>query len=267
MRSMSPRVLATVVALVVVCSGALTVWAGSVAEPPRPAQRPVTTVLFGDERVDEYAWLRERENPAVIAHLEAENAYTDAMLTHTAALQETLYDEMLSRIQETDLTVPVRDGDWLYYTRTEEGKDYEIYCRRAYPDGEERVYLDVNERAKGFAYYDITGTAISPDHRTLAFLEDTTGDDLSDLRFMDLTTGIVREEKVEGVSSFTVEFDGTGSAVYYTRVDEARRPHQVWRHTLGTSAASDELVYEETDGRFRAGVGRKKEKIDRKSVV
>lgn len=225
-------------------------------QPPRPAAHPVTTALFNDARTDDYAWLRERENAEVIAHLEAENAYFDAMMARTARLQDTLYEEMLSRIVETDDSVPERDGDWWYYDRTEEGLDYALLCRRPWPDGPEQVYLDINELAEPHAYYDLTRAAVSPDHRVLAFMEDTSGDDLSDLRFMDMDTGRIWNERVPSVSSFSLTFDATGQAVYYTKPDATRRPYQVWRHRLGTSFASDELLYEETDGRFFVTVDR-----------
>jgi oligopeptidase B len=152
---------------------------GIVAAPPQPPvaeRRPVAVSRHGDTRVDDYAWLRDRNDPAVIAYLEAENSYTKAVTADTRALEKTLYDEMLGRIKQTDLTVPYRDGSYYYYSRTVEGLDYPIYCRKLGSlEAAEEVLIDVNELAEGHHYYRITSRAVSPDHRYLAYAVDTTG--------------------------------------------------------------------------------------------
>jgi len=158
--------------------------------PPEAPRRPVETTLHGVTWVDPYAWLRNKQSPEVIEHLEAENAHAEAAMAHTEDLQQTLYDEMLGRLKQTDLSVPVKDGGYFYYSRTEEGKDYPIYCRRAGSmEAPEEVYLDVNEAAEGFEYFRITSRDISPDGRWLAMNVDTSGAERVDLYIKDLETG------------------------------------------------------------------------------
>ena len=145
--------------------------------PPSAPRRPITTVRFGESFTDEFAWLRDKENPETIAYLEAENAYASAMLAPTDGLQEELYREMLGRIKETDLSVPVRrDGYW-YYTRTEEGKQYAIHCRRAdgAPEGQEEILIDVNALAQGKPFMSLGAFAVSDDTILLAYSTDETG--------------------------------------------------------------------------------------------
>ncbi len=173
-----------------------------VPAPPVAPRRPHVTELHGERREDPWAWLRDREDPAVIRHLEAENAYTAAMTAHTAGLRERLYREMLGRIQETDLGVPVRRGEWFYYSRTEEGKAYPIYARkRGSLDAAEEVILDQNAEAEGQAYFHLGGMEVSPDHRHLAVLVDTTGyEDFEVFR-----DWVVVEERHEGLRRLRVE--------------------------------------------------------------
>jgi hypothetical protein len=145
-------------------------------KPPVAKIESKIDTLFGQEMVDNYFWLRQRDNPEVIAYLEAENSYTDAVMRHTETLQDKLYKEMVSRIKETDLSVPVKWGDYYYYSRTEEGKQYKIYCRKQKSlEAEEEVMLDVNQLAQGHDYYDLGEYQISPNHRLLAYVFDTTG--------------------------------------------------------------------------------------------
>ena len=161
--------------------------------PPAPERRPTVLVAHGDERVDDWYWLRDRDDPAVLAHLKAENAYADACLAGQAALRQTLYDEMVARIAETDLSVPVRRGPWWYYHRTEEKKSYPIHCRRpavddvplldSGPAADEQVLLDENELAEGLAFFEVANLAVSPDHGWLAYATDTTGGEIFDLTF------------------------------------------------------------------------------------
>jgi oligopeptidase B len=224
--------------------------------PPLAAQRPVTITLHGEVRTDEFAWMRHRDDPAVLEYLRAENAYTEAMTAHTEALRETLYAEILGRIKETDEQVPVKDGAWTYYSRTEEGKAYPIHCRRAVtPDAPEAVILDENVEAQGHAFYDLGGFEVSPDGRYLAVLVDTTGYEDFVLQVRDLSTGQWLPDRVERLS-WGLAWASDAATVFYVRGDDAKRPHEVWRHTLGTPESSDARVFREDDVTFNVSVGR-----------
>lgn len=224
--------------------------------PPVPARKPYEIEKHGDRRVDEYHWLRDKQDGGVIAHLEAENAYTAAMMRHTDELKRVLYDEMVGRIQETDLSVPVREGGYLHFVRTEEGKQYVCRCRR--PDREgaaEEVVLDENELAAGNGYFRLGVYRISPDQRLLAYAVDTAGDEKYTLRFRDLATGRDFDEAIAGAAT-SLAWASDNRTVFYTVLDAASRPHRVFRHRVGDDPANDALVLEEPDERFFVGVGR-----------
>ena len=244
--------------------------AGGPLRPPAPERRPVVLEAHGDRRVDDFAWLADREDPAVRAHLQAENAHTEAALAHLGALREALFAEIVGRIEETDLSVPVRRDAWWYYHRTEERKDYPIHCRRrAGAAGEappgpgdgaaEQVLLDENALAVGHDYFEVANLAVSPDHAVLAFATDTSGDELYDLAFVNVAGG---ESPAETVARTYYGLAGANDSatVFYTRVDEAMRPYQLWSHTLGTDPAQDRLVFEEQDRAFTLSVGRTKDR-------
>lgn len=227
---------------------------------PRAPQRPVETSLHNETRVDPYAWLRDRENPEVVAHLEAENAYTEQTLAPAAELRESIFNEMKARIQETDLSLPTRKGTWSYYSRTAEGKSYPIHCRRptasveSDPDGisGEEVLLDQNKLAEGHSYFALGTFEVTSDHRLLAYAADTAGDEVYELRFRDLTTGTDLSDVVDATAA-GVAWAADGSSVLYLVLDDAMRPHQVWRHTMGSTGGED-LVFEEPDERFYCGL-------------
>lgn len=244
--------------------------------PPSPERRPVELVAHGDVRVDDWYWLRDREDPAVIEHLETENAYTEAAMKPTTDLQETLFTEMVARIKETDLSVPVRKGPWLYYSRTVEGSSYAIHCRRPSPPGGtfpvddegvevvegdgtvpegEQVLLDENILAEGHGYFALGNFEVSPDHRWLAFSTDTTGGERYAMRFTLLDSGQDAPETLLD-TSYGVAWANDNATVFFTRVDETMRPYQLWRHRVGTDPTEDTLLYEETDDHFYLGVGR-----------
>ncbi len=228
--------------------------------PPVAERRPVTLEAHGDTRTDDWFWLRDKDDPAVIAHLEAENAFTEAVTAPTAALRDTLFTEMVARIEETDLSVPVRKGPWLYHLRTVEGASYGIHCRRPVdgPEDVEQVLLDENVLAEGHDYFSLGNFAISPDHRWLVYSTDTTGGERHTMRFRDLVTGIEADESIED-TSYGVAWANDDVTVFYVRVDEAMRPFQLWRHRVGTDPATDVLVIEEPDDHFYLGVGRTKD--------
>lgn len=231
--------------------------AGTTAAPPGPERRPVVHEHHGDRRTDEYAWLRDRDDPAVIAHLEAENAHTEASLAHIEPLRERLYQEIVARIQETDASAPVPDGPFLYWTRTEQGHQYAVHCRRRREpaDAAAEVILDVNALAEGHDFTRVGDVAVSPDHSLLAHTVDHAGNERHSLRIRDLERGVDLDDVVEGVY-YSLAWASDSRTVFYTRPDHAMRPHQVWRHRVGTDPESDALVHQEDDERFFVEVSR-----------
>ncbi len=226
-------------------------------------RRPVTLEAHGDVRTDDWFWLRDKEDPAVIAHLEAENTYTDSAMASTAGLREALFAEMVARIQETDLSVPVRKGPWLYFSRSVEGSSYGIHCRRPVSgpdsgDAPEVILLDENALAEGHDYFSLGNFAVSPDHRWLVYSTDTTGGERYTMRFRDLSTGAESHESIDD-TSYGAAWANDNATVFYVRVDEAMRPFQLWRHVIGTDPGTDVLVIEEPDDHFYLGVGRTKD--------
>jgi oligopeptidase B len=216
--------------------------------------------------VDEWAWLRERDDPTVQAYLEAENAWTEAAMAHTEDLQERLFEEIKARIRETDLSVPVRKGPWWYYTRTEEGQQYPIHCRTPAREGElepaedavEQVMLDQNVAAGTSEYFAVGNFALTKDGRLLAWSSDTSGDEVYTMRFRDLATGEDLADEIPG-TYYGSAWAGDNVTLFYVRPDAAMRPHQLWRHRLGTPPADDVLVHTEDDERFYLGVGMTKD--------
>jgi oligopeptidase B len=215
----------------------------------------VEHVLHGDRRVDHYAWLRQKENPEVIAYLQAENAYTDAVLKPTEEFQGQLYQEMLGRIQQTDLSVPYRLRGHLYFTRTEEGKPYALHCRRRDAEGSlEELLLDLNQLAEGHSFLGLDSFEVSDDNHLLAYSIDTTGFRQYTLQVKDLRTGTTLPERIERVTS--VAWASDNLTLFYTVEDEiTKRSHRLYRHFRGASEP-DPLLYEETDERFRLEVER-----------
>lgn len=228
----------------------------SVSEKPPVAPRiEQITTLHGERRVDPYAWMRERDNPAVTTYLEAENAYTEAMTAHSKPLQEQLYHEMLARIQEDDRTVPVPRGPWLYYSRTETGKAYPIYCRKKGEGGEEQVLLDQNAEAVGHEFYQIGACDVSPDHSLLAILEDVTGYEDFTLRVRNLITGDWLPDRLEKLG-FGLAWASDSCTLFYTTTDAAKRSDRVFRHTLSAARADDTEVFHDPDPLNNVGVHR-----------
>ena len=219
--------------------------------PPVAARRPRVTELHGERLVDEYHWLRDKDDPAVRAYLEEENAYADQVLAPTRALQETLYREMLSRIKQTDVSVPYRDGGFWYYGRTEEGKQYPLHCRKRGLDQPEEILLDLNALAEGHPFMALGAFAVSDDGRLLAYSTDVTGYREFTLVVKDLATGAIVAGPIERAGS--VAWAADNRTFFHAVEDDAKRFYQIWRHELG---GGRELVYEEEDERFRVGVER-----------
>jgi oligopeptidase B len=222
---------------------------GSLPSPPVAKKVSHVTEVNGHKMEDNYFWLREKPNPEVRAYLEAENAYTDAVMKPTEAFQKKLYAEMLGRIKETDVEVPYKEGDYFYYTRTEAGKQYAIRCRRkGSMDAAEEVVLDVNEMAKGQAFMTVNEYAVSPDGNLLAYSYDNTGFRQFTLAVKDLRTGKTLIDHAERVGS--VVWANDNKTIFYTQEDAvSKRQYRLYRHTVGT-AGTDALVYEEKDERF-----------------
>jgi oligopeptidase B len=224
--------------------------------PPQAKRVPYVHEAHGDRRTDDYHWLRERDDPDVTAYLEAENAYADAVMEPLRPLQEKLYAEIVSRIQETDLSVPVPHGPFLYYSRSVEGLQYPIHCRRRPEEGSpEQVLVDENVLAEGQEYCSLGVFEVSPDHRLLAWSLDTEGDEDHVLRIRDLDTGEDFPEAIPG-TSYGAAWASDNRTVFYTTLDESRRPWRVWRHRLGTDPADDVIVHQEDDDRFFCSVER-----------
>lgn len=224
--------------------------------PPRARIVPRAEVVHGETRVDDYFWLRDRGDPEVIAYLEAENRYSTEVMRHTEALQETLYQEMRGRIEETDLSVPERIDDFYYYSRTEAGGQYPILCRRRDSNqAREEVLLDQNRLAAGQAYFRLGAAEVSPDHRLLAYSVDSSGAEEFTLFIKDLATGELLPESMSR-TAHGVAWANDSRTLFYAVLDEAHRPCRLYRHVLGTSPSHDELVYHEPDPSFFLDISR-----------
>lgn len=241
----------------------------NVPPPPIAERRPIVRSHHGDDFVDDYEWMRDKEDPATLAYLEAENAHTDAATAHLEPLRQQIFDEIKARTLETDLSVPVRRGKWWYYARTVEGQQYAIRCRCPIDDADdwnppvleadaeiagEEILLDSNVEAEGHEFFSLGAFSVSDDESLLAWSVDTQGDERYTIRVKDLRTGEVLPDEITGTSGGATWSAG-GTHLFYTTVDEAWRPHRVWRHKLGTTD-EDVLVLEEPDERYFIGVGR-----------
>ncbi|MGL5823347.1 MAG: S9 family peptidase [Nocardioides sp.] len=245
---------------------------------PTAARRPLETEHHGDQRIDDYEWLRAKDDPAVIGYLEAENAYTEARTAHLAALRETIFSEIKSRTQETDLSVPTRNRRHWYYSRSFAGKEYGATCRvpisgdddwtppqpavDCLPDEPalpgEQVLLDLNLLAAGHEFFSMGGSSVSPDEMRLAYAVDVVGDERYCIQVKDLTTGALLDDQISGARG-GVTWARDGQSFYYVTVDDAWRSDKVWQHTLGNPQAEDVLVFHETDERFWVGIDRSRD--------
>src|SRR5436853_2334660 len=226
--------------------------------PPATEKKPHETKIHGETLVDNYFWLRDKKNPEVIAHLEAENAYTDAAMKGTEALQQKIYDEQISHIKQSELNLPRRRGDYYYYSRTEAGKQYPIYARKkGSMDAPEEIILDLNVLAKGLAYIDIGEFAVSDDANLLAYSTDTTGNSQYTLFIKDLRTGELLPDKIERAS--WIVWAGDSKTIFYVQEDEVtQRGNRFFRHAIGSSA--HDLLFTETDPLYGLSVSRTRDK-------
>ncbi|MBV7328022.1 S9 family peptidase [Chloroflexi bacterium TSY] len=228
----------------------------SVSKPEAPiaAIKPRRETIHNDTRIDDYFWLRERENPDVVTYLEAENAYTSQMMAHTEQLQKQLYTEMRNRIQEEDISVPEKIDDYFYYYRTEEGEQYPIYCRKfGSMEADEEVLLDQNALAEGHDYFTVGVFKVSPDHQLLAYSTDTSGGELYTLYIKDLRSGDLLKDIIEE-TFYSVEWANDNQTLFYTRLDDSWRPNRLFRHRLGDDPTTDPMIYQEMDEKFRVGL-------------
>jgi len=229
-----------------------------VPTPPNAEPRPHTLSHLGHTWTDEYAWLRDRDDPRVLEHLQAENAHTEHATAHLDPTRQALYDEILGRIQEDDADPPWRRGPWLYYTRTEQGRPYSIHCRRRAPDGREEVLLDENEVAGDREYFHLGALAISPDHARLAWASDTDGSERYAVRIKDLATGEVSGEVATGAKT-TLVWATDGRHLFYSTPDDTDRPYRLWRYDRLAPDQPAVLVFEEPDPAFFLGAHRSRD--------
>lgn len=236
-----------------------------------PKKRPTEREHHGDVVVDDYEWLRDKDDPEVLAHLHEENAFTKARTEHLAVLQEQIFEEIKHRTKETDLSVPAREGDWWYYSRTVEGQQYGIHCRvpAAGPDDweppvtddsgaplpGEQILLDDNVEAEDHEFYALGSFDLTADGSTLLYATDVEGDERYTIRLRSVDgSGREYSDVIEGTAAGAV-FDPSGRYLYYATVDEAWRPDTIWRHEVGTEASADVEIFSEPDERFWLGVG------------
>src|SRR5438270_1745670 len=226
----------------------------SPARPPAAPVRPQVLEAHGDRRLDPFYWLRDKQNPEVLAYLEAENSYADSVMGEAADLQDRLYHEIVGRVQETDTSAPIYFKGWWTYTRTVEGLDYEIYCRRrGTRQAAAEVSLDGNVLARGHEYFELGYVEHSPDENVVAYAADINGSELHELRFRDLTTGQDLDDVLHDVY-YGAAWSADSKTFFYVKPDAAMRPYQVWRHRLGTSTNDDVLVLQEDDEHFELNV-------------
>ncbi len=229
-------------------------------EPPIAEKRPKELVMHGDTRIDNYYWMRDRDDPEVIEYLHAENAYLEAAMAHTEDLQERLFEEMKARIPQDDQSAPFYENGYYYYTRYEEGQEYPIYCRKQGSlDAEEEIILDVNELAEDHPYYRVGSYDISLDNRWMAFTADTVGRRQYTILIKDLATGDIRETGISQAGG-DVSWAADNKTFFYTAIEpETLRYYRIYRYNI-TDETAPELVYEEEDDTYYyIGVSRSKD--------
>ena len=200
--------------------------------PPVAPKIPYEMTTHGDTRVDHYHWMREKTNPKVIAHLKAENRFSEQVMKPYDALVEKLNAEMVERLQEDDSTVPIERTGFFYYTKQSKGLQYPVYCRKAGSlNADEQVLLDVNQLALGKKYMRVGDFEVSPDNRLAAFSTDTKGDEVFTIRVKDLESGKLLKDSISG-AYYSMAWSNDNRTLFYTTVDEALRPYRVWRHKL-----------------------------------
>jgi oligopeptidase B len=222
-------------------------------QPPHAAKLAHQIEIHGDTIVDDYFWLRDRDNPQTMEYLKAENDYTERVLEAHAELRESLFQELKARVKEDDNSVPVKKDDYYYYSRVAAGQQYAIHCRKLGDlNSAEEIILDENQLAEGKPYFQLGTFSISPNHQLLAYAEDIDGSETYTLRIKNLTTGELLPETIAN-TYYSLEWVNDNQTFYYTVLDENLRPYRLYRHTLGESIDRDELIYEEQDSQFFVG--------------
>jgi oligopeptidase B len=221
-------------------------------KPPFAAIKPARFAIHGTARIDEYAWLRDAENPEVKEYVAAENSYADAFMGSAKKLRSDLYKEIKARIKEDDMSVPVKDGPYLYYNRVQKGKQYGIFCRKPAQGGKEEIVLDENVLAKGQKYFSLGFAEVSPDHNLLAYSQNTSGDEKYNLKIKDLRTGKILSESIDSISD--LEWAEDGEHFLYSVEEHPHPPRRVMLHKLGEQVSSDTLIYEEQDPQWYVGL-------------
>jgi oligopeptidase B len=223
--------------------------------PPLAKKIPHELTTHGHTRIDDYYWLNDREDPEVISYLNQENEYHDYVMKETTSFQDELYNEIIARIKQTDMSVPYFQQGYFYYTRYEEGKEYPIYCRKkGNLEADEQILLNVNEMAEGYSFYNIGGMSISPDDQILAYSVDTIGRRNYDVYFKTLSTGELLTDVIP-LTTGGATWANDNKTVFYSRKDEVTlRPFQIYKHILGEEVKEDKLVYQEDDETFYASV-------------
>jgi oligopeptidase B len=232
---------------------------GDEAKPPVAKIVPREMKMFGDTRVDNYFWMRERENPDVMAYVKAENAYTDAVFQPIQPLVDKVYQEILGRIKQTDVSAPYRHGPYFYYSRTVEGQQYRIWCRKKGSlEAAEEVMFDANDMARGKKFFSLVRITPDPGHKLYLFATDETGYREYVLQIKDMASGKLLPDRIEAFA-FSAAWAADGKRFYYAKQQpKTKRSYQIWRHEIGAPASDDQLVYEEKDERFRVSVRRER---------
>ncbi len=226
--------------------------------PPVAKKIPYEIVTHGHQRVDPYYWMNQRENPDVVAYLEAENAYLKSMMKDTEPLQEKLYTEIRSRIKESDESVPYPENGYEYYSRTVPGEEYSLFCRKKTGSAVEEIMLDINSMAKGYAYYGVGGGSVSPDNKILAYSVDTVSRRNYSIYFKDLSTGALLADVIPMTTGGVVWGNDNKTIFYVVRNETTLRSEKIMRHTLGTEVSDDDLVYFEEDETFSVNISKTK---------
>ncbi|MEP6646552.1 MAG: S9 family peptidase, partial [Saprospiraceae bacterium] len=229
-------------------------------QPPIVAKKPKDLINLGMTRNDPYYWLNERENPEVINYLTAENNYLDTMMSHSKSFREKLYNEMVGRIKQTDMSVPFKDNGYFYTTRYEEGQEYPIHSRRkATMDAPEEIMLNVNELSRGYDYFAVAGRSVSPDNKLLVYGEDTLSRRIYTLRIKNLETGALLPDVIPNTSGGAT-WAADNKTFYYTTKEATLREYRIWKHVIGTPVSNDKLIFEENDETYSVFVYKTKSK-------
>lgn len=221
-----------------------------IVKAPIADKYPHYSTIHDTTITDNYFWLRDKENPEVIAYLKAENAYADNIMKDTKGLQQQLFEELKGRLMEDDTSVAIKKGEYYYYYRTEKDRQYLIYCRKKGSlEAEEEIVLDVNDLAEGQPYFSLGSISVSPDHQMVAYTSDTIGDENYSLYIKSISTRTLLEEPIPGLS-YDIAWANDNQTIFYTMRDEAYRPYQLFLHKIGNSYQDDKMVYHEEDDRF-----------------